>query len=614
MTAAPQEPPASPAAPQDVPAQPAAPQEPASPAAPQDPASPGAPQNPASPAAPQNPASPAAPQATLSSPTPRQASTPPLAGSATPAPAVPAAPAAAQGLPHQPPGPPAAPGTPPGAWNATPHQGPWAAPLPYRWIDPAAPAGPAAVIALLAAAAIGAGTLTVDLPGLGWLITALAAGAAIAVAGRARTHTEMPPPRVTSAVPTVVRPADRYLWAAVTLLLAGAGTIRAAGWLFALCVLTALATALLAAVGDRSVRALGYLTAVLPAAAGRAVPWLVRGARTIRRRRGGDAPRLALPILLTVVLLIVFGALFASADAAFNSLIVAALPELDGTIVARVVILFPVLLLAIGALAFLRAAPPRTADLNEPVRRPFRRAEWLLPLVALDLLFGAFVLVQAAVLFGGARHVLETDGLTYAEYARSGFWQLLVVTGLTLVVISIAAVTAPRASRADRVLVRVLLGVLSGLTLLIVASALSRMAVYADVYGLTRLRVLVFATEIWLGVIFVMVLVAGIRLHARWLPRAVLGATAVTMLALVAVNPDALIARHNLRRDRIDTFYLRTLSADAAPELARAGDDCLTAQIARDLARHEDDWQDFNLARARARALLGDKAITCTYS
>lgn len=511
------------------------------------------------------------------------------------------------------PGPPAAPAPPPGHLNNSPPQGPWAAQLPDRWIGPDAPAGPAAVVALIVAAAIGAAVLTVDLPGLGWLITALAAVAALVVAGRARTHTEMPPARVTPAGTAAARPADRYLWAALTLLLAGAGTIRAAGWLLALCVVTALATALAAAVGDRSVRALGYVALIVPAAAGRSLPWLVRGARSIRRRRG-NAPRLALPILLTVALLVVFGALFASADAAFNALIVAALPEPDGSVVARVLILFPVLLLVIGALAFLRAAPPRTTDLNEPVRRPFRRAEWLIPLVALDLLFGAFVLVQAAVLFGGARHVLETDGLTYAEYARSGFWQLLVVTGLTLVVISVAAVTAPRGSRADRVLVRVLLGVLSGLTLLIVASALSRMAVYADVYGLTRLRVLVFACEIWLGVVFGMVLVAGIRLRARWLPRAVLGAAAVAMLALVAVNPDALIARHNLRQDRIDTGYLSSLSADAAAELADEGDGCLISRIAQDLARHEDGWQDFNLARTRARAALEGRSTYCPVS
>ena len=58
-----------------------------------------------------------------------------------------------------------------------------------------------------------------------------------------------------------------------------------------------------------------------------------------------------------------------------------------------------------------------------------------MPLGVLDALFLAFVAVQATVLFGGHAHVLETEGLTYAEYARQGFWQLLWVSALTLLVL-----------------------------------------------------------------------------------------------------------------------------------------------------------------------------------
>ncbi len=74
------------------------------------------------------------------------------------------------------------------------------------------------------------------------------------------------------------------------------------------------------------------------------------------------------------------------------------------------------------------------------------------------LLFGGFVAVQATVLFGGARHVLETAGLTSAEYARQGFWQLLAVTVLTLLVIGVVVRFARRESVVDRTWLRVLLG------------------------------------------------------------------------------------------------------------------------------------------------------------
>ena len=141
----------------------------------------------------------------------------------------------------------------------------------------------------------------------------------------------------------------------------------------------------------------------------------------------------------------------------------------------------------------------------------------------LDALFAVFVLVQLTVLFGGAGHVLRTAGLTYAQYARGGFWQLLAVTALTLLVIAIAARRAPKATRADRLLVRVLLGTLAALSLVIVASALYRMQVYADAYGATRLRLVVSTVELWLGLLFVLVGVAVVRLRADWLPRLVVG-------------------------------------------------------------------------------------------
>ena len=66
-----------------------------------------------------------------------------------------------------------------------------------------------------------------------------------------------------------------------------------------------------------------------------------------------------------------------------------------------------------------------------------------------------------------------------------------------------------------------------------------------------------------------MVLVAGIRLRAAWLPRAVVAAGVLALLGLAAANPDGLIADRNVARfeqtGRIDESYLADLSADAVP-------------------------------------------------
>jgi hypothetical protein len=209
--------------------------------------------------------------------------------------------------------------------------------------------------------------------------------------------------------------------------------------------------------------------------------------------------------------------------------------------------------------------------------------------------------------------VLNTVNLTFADYARGGFWQLLVVTLLTLLVIAIAVRKAPRVTAADRLAVRLLLGALVVGALTVVASALWRMMVYEQAYGFTRLRVFVSAFELWLGVVFLLVLIAGIRLGGSWLPQLVVGTWVLTLLGLVLLNPDRFIAAQNVDRyeqtNKLDLLYLRSLSPDAAPELDRLPDKyraCALRGIKQQLANEPDDWRGFNVARHRAERIVRD--------
>jgi two-component system sensor histidine kinase BaeS len=200
-------------------------------------------------------------------------------------------------------------------------------------------------------------------------------------------------------------------------------------------------------------------------------------------------------------------------------------------------------------------------------------------------------------MFGGHDYLRRTTGLTYAAYVHQGFVQLTVATVLTLLVVAVTARKAPRSARTERLLLRGMLGALCLLTLVVVASALYRLDVYEDAYGFTRLRLLVWVFEGWLGLVVVLVMVAGIRLRGPWLPRAALVTGAVALLALAISNPDASIAEHNLQRfahtGKVDAAYLHGLSADATPALAGTGFG------ARCDATH-DDWLGWNLGRARA--------------
>ena len=485
------------------------------------------------------------------------------------------------------------------------------------WPGPGRPATPAAAGLLILAALLASVLITGG--GVGWLITTLAGTAVLAGIRR------LPEPRTTVPWPDLsgyrrdntVDPV-RYAWAAATVALVGVGTLRAAPWLFALALVTAVGTGALTMAGGRSVRATAMAVFMFLGAPFRALPWVTRGLAAVRRRTPGTSGvRVAAVVVTSVFLLLLFGALFASADATFARLLESLVPEANGPTTIRAVFVFVLAGGVFGGAAFLRAAPPALYAVDVRPATKVNRWEWSVPLGLLALLFLVFVGVQLTVLFGGSEHVLDTAGLTYAEYARGGFWQLLIVTGLTLAVLGVAARWAPRDTRADRLLIRVIMGALSVLTLVIVASALHRMTVYADMYGLTRLRILVFLCEAWLGAVFLMVLGAGIRLRATWLPRVALGLGVLTLLGLAVANPDAMIARSGIdrfeRTGRLDQSYLGGLSPDALPELDRLDDkqrDCTVLPIQGRLAGDDRSWTEWNYGEARARRILAtDPAV-----
>ncbi|XVV02857.1 DUF4153 domain-containing protein [Actinosynnema sp. CA-248983] len=408
--------------------------------------------------------------------------------------------------------------------------------------------------------------LPLDEPGLGWLLTAV----------------------VVFALIRKVRPG----WTALSLLLFATGTLIADPGLFTLCAIAGCAAGSLAIVGGRTAKGLLRGSVAVPLAIPPAVPWVVRGVKASK------ATHLARPVLLTAAVLAVFVPLLAGADAAFAEMLGESVPKVDGPW------LVVFLAVSLGVVGACRLAGSAVAEDVPGERRTVALREWVMPVGALVALFAAFVGVQVSTLFGGDDYVIRTAGVTYAEYARRGFWQLLAVAVLTLAVI---AVTARVADDADRTWLRALLGGLTVLTLVIVASALARMWIYQQAYGFTTLRVLVSACELWLALVYLMVLVAGVRMRGGWLPRAVLVSGFVALVGLAVLNPDRFTAERNVARwqetGKIDLEYLRKLSDDSVPALAGLPERMRRCALSYRYVS-EDDWRSWNLARSRAREAL----------
>ncbi|UUY03604.1 DUF4173 domain-containing protein [Svornostia abyssi] len=441
----------------------------------------------------------------------------------------------------------------------------------------------------------------------------LAAGAVVvaaAPAGLALALTAAGVVGVLLAAGLIPRDGDARALLGCAVLLALAPLLRDAGWVVAVDLMLAFCCAAVALAGDRSpagvLRGPAWAVGLLPAGVGVVGSDLARG---LPRTSGRDVAPALRGAVLAATLVGVFGALFASADRAFAHLAQSALPDAPdvGGLPGRLLVaaafaaVIGALVLAEARLRLAGPAPQRPA----PSRR-LTPTEWIPGLVAVVVLFCAFVAVQLVVLFGGHEHVLETAGLTYAEYAHEGFGQLVIVTLLVLALLA-ASWRWVAAEGARRHLLRALLLVLCACTLVVVASALHRLDVYVEAFGATRLRVQAATLCAFLGGTVVFGAVAVLLGRAAWLPRAAVLLVAGTAVAVTVANPDRWIAERNVdrfeRTGQIDTYYLGSLSADAAPALARLPRE-ERANAGLVCPARDDGVAGFNAGRAAARRAL----------
>lgn len=323
-------------------------------------------------------------------------------------------------------------------------------------------------------------------------------------------------------------------------------------------------------------------------------------------------------VLIALPLLLIFGGLLAAADAVFSHYASLAFRWDIGRLASHVGLTSVIAWLAGGILRAglgrsLLAAP---SGEPRPPRLVLGPVETGIVLGLLDLLFLGFVLIQIRYFFGGAAHVQATVGLTYAEYARRGFFELVWVAALVLpLLLALHGLQAPDRPAAQ-LLFRILAGLQVALLFVIMASAVIRMRLYQAEYGLTELRFYTSAFMGWLALVFLWFALTVLRGHRPRFAIGALLAAFAAVLTLHALNPDALIVRANFAHARagheFDADYATRLSLDAVPALSEALpslDPAARDKVARALQlRRKDlaspDWRTWTLARAQARTAI----------
>jgi hypothetical protein len=340
--------------------------------------------------------------------------------------------------------------------------------------------------------------------------------------------------------------------------------------------------------------------------------------------------RLSRAIVITVPVLLIFTVLLANADPIFGSLFT--LPDLDFEVLFSHSIVAGIFAWIVGGWLrrSLLASPPDAHPDAGPLPITLSSTDLTMALGALNLLFAAFVVVQVGWLFGGEALVLKTTGLSYAEYARRGFFELACVASLLLPVLLGAHALIPESDARSHRLYRRLALALTALLGAIMVSAFARMGLYVHYYGISTDRLFASAFMAWLVFVFAWLALTLLRARPRRFAMGMIVSGFAVLAVLDILNPDALVARANLARAEsgrtgaagADLRYVASLGGDAVPLLVNAlvtpqpGSSGITiegrCEAADRLLKHwiaREHWPQWNLARSRATDAVGMHAV-----
>ncbi|NLT12375.1 MAG: DUF4173 domain-containing protein [Clostridiaceae bacterium] len=242
-------------------------------------------------------------------------------------------------------------------------------------------------------------------------------------------------------------------------------------------------------------------------------------------------------------------------------------------------------------------------------------------LVMVNVVYIVFAVVQAGYFFGAFSGVLPSN-ITYAEYARSGFYELLAVSVINVIMVMLT-VTYTRREGKSGIFIRSLGLSLIALSAVQVVSAMSRMYLYVDAYGLSEDRYLSSAFMLLIAFVFLLLTIREFVPKFQFFKGVVL-AGAIALLMMNFSVPNARVAEYNINRYlsgksyELDVEYLYENSADSLWVLNESKKDSKSiAVLVEELEDHdnlyiddthgkgfftdelEEDWATFNLSRFR---------------
>jgi len=328
-------------------------------------------------------------------------------------------------------------------------------------------------------------------------------------------------------------------------------------------------------------------------------------------------------LFISLPLLMLFGLLLTSADAAYQNLLQKSFKFDFPILIQHGWLTIVALWCTLGSLSRMFDGKMQSKDLSLEDAPSFKLGAIEVCTITgvINLLFFSFVLVQLQYLFGGASVVALTSNLTYAEYARRGFFELVAVVSLVLPILLFLDWSFVQKSRVGIFIFRGMTLAQISMLFVMMASAVKRMNLYQIEYGQTELRLYTTAFMGLLALIFLIFTLTVLRGYRNQFAFASMMAGLLVTGAMHFFNPDAMIVSANLDRAKqgkeFDVDYNLSLSKDAIPVLvSRINDLCPSNQmlvrerlessyvLASTFSKFK-DWRYWNWARAKADQYVG---------
>lgn len=199
-------------------------------------------------------------------------------------------------------------------------------------------------------------------------------------------------------------------------------------------------------------------------------------------------------------------------------------------------------------------------------------------LSSISVCYIAYLVSQLAYFFSAFKGLLPNDySFTLSSYARRGFFEMCVIAVINFLLIFCVSLFSKQGSKKN-IVIKIISTFICVFTLVIIATALSKMFLYIDKFGMTKLRIVTSAFMVFLAVMFVALIVKIFAPKILIVKFGIVSAS-IVLIVLGLVNVNKVIAEYNYtayiegKLSTIDVSTIYELGDEGVPYLIKLTQD-----------------------------------------